>query len=52
MPDGTDYPMHLFGCATHSMKNYKCMNTFLENIAVATRKWVYRDGSIFLKNYS
>ena len=52
MPDGTDYPMHLFGCATNSMKNYKCMNIFLENIAIANKRWVYRDGMLSLKNYS
>ena len=52
MPDGTDYPMHLFGCATNSMKNYRCMNIFLENINIANKRWVYRDGSLSLKNYS
>lgn len=51
MPDGIDYPMHLFGCATNSMKNFKCMNTFLENIETANKKWIYNGGSVSLKNY-
>ena len=52
MPDGMDYPMHLFGCATNSMKNFKCMNTFLENIDTANKRWIYHGRAIFLKNYS
>ena len=48
MPDGSSYPMHLFGCATNSMKSFQCMNTFLENIAIAHKRWVYRNGSLSL----
>ena len=51
MPDGVDYPIHLFGCATNSMKNFPCMNRFLENIAVANKRWIYREGSLSLENY-
>lgn len=51
MPDGMDYPMHLFGCAANSMTSFKCMNTFLENIAVANKRWIHHDGATLLSNY-
>lgn len=51
MPDGTSYPMHLFGCATNSMKNFQCMNKFLENIDIANKKWLYVKGKVLLKDY-
>ena len=52
MPDGMDYPMHLFGCATNSMRNFKRMNTFPGNIEAANKRWAYNDRSICLKSYS
>ena len=51
MPDGTSYPMHLFGCATNSMKNFQCMNKFLENIDIANKEWLYAKGKVLLKDY-
>ena len=51
MPDGTSYPMHLFGCATNSMSNFKCMNTFLENIDVANKRWIHSSSGALLKTY-
>ena len=51
MPDGTNYPMHLFGCASNSMKNFKCMNTFLENVEIANKRWLHERGGVALKNY-
>lgn len=51
MGDGTDYPMHLFGCASNSMSNFKAMNTFLENVEVARNQWILKDGVFFLKPY-
>ena len=40
MPDGSNYPQHLFGCASNSRKNLKSMNAFLENIECASKQWV------------
>ena len=51
MPDGTSYPMHLFGCATNSMSNFKSMNTFLENIDVANKRWIHSSSGALLKTY-
>ena len=41
MPDGTPYPMHLFGCATQTTKHLKAMNEFLSNIQIANKRWVW-----------
>ena len=46
MPDGSSYPLHLFGCASNSRKYLKSMNTFLENIEVASKQWVRRNNNI------
>lgn len=51
MADGTCYPMHLFGCATNSMNNFKCMNTFLGNIDIANKRWVHSSSGAILKTY-
>ena len=52
MPDGTNYPMHLFGCASNSMKNFKCMNIFLENVDIANKKWIHKKGgAVKLQSY-
>ena len=41
MSDGSHYPIHLFGCATNSMKEFQKMNHFLENVEVANKRWVW-----------
>lgn len=41
MPDGSSYPMRLIGCATNSIKNMHSMNTFLRNIRIANKEWVW-----------
>ena len=41
MPDMTPYPIHLFGCATNSMKNFPSMNEFLLNVRIANKDWVW-----------
>ena len=41
MPDKTPYPIHLFGCATNSMKNFPAMNEFLLNVRIANLDWVW-----------
>ena len=40
MPDRTSYPMHLFGCATNSMKNFQAMSEFLLHVQVANKDWL------------
>ena len=40
MPDGSSYPMHLFGCASNYRKYFKSMNAFLENVDIANKQWV------------
>lgn len=39
--DGSQYPMHLFGCASNSMKHYEEMSQFLLNVKIANMKWVF-----------
>lgn len=51
MPDGTDYPMHLFGCASNSMSNFKGMNAFLENVKIANKRWVLMKSGLNLLPY-
>ena len=51
MPDGTNYPMHLFGCASNSMANFKGMNTFLENVKIANKRWVLKKSGLNLLPY-
>lgn len=51
MPDGTDYPIHLFGCATNSMNHFRGMNTFLENVNLLKSKWIFEKGRVSLKEY-
>ena len=43
MPDGSSYPMHLFGCASHSPKYFKSMNAFLANVEIANKQWLKRE---------
>lgn len=49
--DGSNYPMHLFGCGTNSMKHFSAMNNFLENVEIANKKWVWKDSILALRNY-
>ena len=39
--DGSKYPMHLFGCASNSMKHYVEMNHFLSKVKAANMKWIF-----------
>ena len=49
MPDQTDYPIHLFGCATNSIENFDGMTTFLRNVRIANKKWTWNsDGGATL----
>lgn len=41
MPDKTPYPIHLFGCATNSMKNFPAMSEFLLHVHIANREWIW-----------
>ncbi|WP_156918811.1 cyclopropane-fatty-acyl-phospholipid synthase family protein [Synechococcus sp. CC9616] len=41
MPDQSNYPIHLFGCATNSIKNFDAMTTFLRNVRVANKNWIW-----------
>ena len=41
MPDTTPYPIHLFGCASNSMKNFPAMNEFLLNVRIANKDWIW-----------
>ena len=51
--DGSTYPMHLFGCASNSMKHYEEMNHFLLNVKVANMKWIFvrEKGGVTVKEY-
>ena len=49
MPDGSSYPMHLFGCACNSRKYFKSMNAFLENVEVASNQWIKQEKTVLLK---
>ena len=51
MPDGTNYPMHLFGRASNSMTNFKGMTTFLENVKIANKRWVLTKSGLNLVPY-
>ena len=41
MPDGSSYPMRLIGCATNSIQKMNSMNTFLRNVRIANKEWVW-----------
>ena len=41
MPDGSPYPMHLFGCASKTPKYLRTMNEFLAEVYVANMRWVH-----------
>ena len=41
MPDKTSYPIHLFGCATNSMKNFHAMSEFLRHVRIANKEWIW-----------
>lgn len=41
MPDQSSYPIHLFGCATNSIKNFDAMTEFLRNVRVANKNWIW-----------
>ena len=41
MPDKTPYPIHLFGCATNSMKNFSAMSEFLLHVRIANKDWIW-----------
>ena len=43
MPDGSSYPMHLFGCASNSRKYFKSMNAFLDNVEIANKQWLKQE---------
>ena len=49
MPDGSSYPMHLFGCASNSRKYFKSMNAFLENVEIANKQWVRQDKRVIAR---
>ena len=51
--DGSTYPMHLFGCASNSMKHYEEMNHFLLNVKVANMKWIFvrEKGGVIVEKY-
>ena len=51
LESGTKYPLRLFGCATDSMKHFKTMNTFLENVGIAQKRWVWTSTGVILKEY-
>ncbi|MDO6351144.1 hypothetical protein Q3Y53_01190 [Synechococcus sp. YX-04-1] len=50
LPGGETYPIHLYGCASNSMKNFKAMNSFLENVLIANKRLVWKNG-VSMKNY-
>ena len=41
LPDQSDYPIHLFGVATNSIKNFDGMTAFLKNVRVANKNWIW-----------
>ena len=49
----SEYPIHLFGCATNSMKQFSRINCFLENINAIHYRWVWNPkmGGCSLKKY-
>lgn len=49
MPDGSSYPMHLFGCASNSRKYFKSMNAFLENVEIANKQWLKQETRVETK---
>lgn len=51
--DGSIYPMHLFGCASNSMKHYEEMSHFLSNIKVANMRWIFvrEKGNVVVIDY-
>ena len=51
LENGSKYPIRLFGCATNSIKNFSTMNTFLENVDIAQKRWVWTSTGVALKNY-
>ena len=51
LESGEKYPIRLFGCATNSMKHFKAMNTFLENVEIAQKRWIWTKKGVVLKDY-
>lgn len=47
---GAKYPIRLIGCATDSVKNFRTMNRFLENVEIAQKRWIWTKEGILLKN--
>lgn len=43
---GDRHPMHLFGCATHSMKHFDSMNEFLKGVEIANRQWILNSNGV------
>lgn len=41
LPDETPYPIHLFGCASNSIRNFHAMSEFILNVRIANRDWVW-----------
>ena len=51
LESGEAYPIHLFGCASHSMNNFKAMNEFILHIRCANKRWVWGKGAVRLIDY-
>ena len=51
MPDGSSYPMHLFGCSSNSRKYFKSMNAFIENIEIASYQWIKEEKNVKIKSW-
>ena len=41
MQDHSNYPVHLFGCATNTVKSFDAMTEFLRNVRIANKTWTW-----------
>ncbi|MDB4682115.1 class I SAM-dependent methyltransferase [Synechococcus sp. AH-551-A10] len=40
---GDKYGIHLFGCASHSMKYFNSMNEFIGGVQLANKQWIWKE---------
>ena len=52
LESGEAYPIHLIGCATNSMNNFRAMNEFISKIKCANKRWVWKKGGARFMDYT